>query len=381
MSEFYHGPEVNIGSSATLNIAIADMSAIGMVTTSADADATIFPQDIAVAMPDFSAETLTKCGTEGTQLSAVKTLLSQNIHPKLVIVRVDAGADEAEKEANVLAGLETLKAATSQFGFDVEIIIAPGLETLNVLQKIGEIAQSIDGYSAGALPVDSFDAAIALRPAINKPHMSLLYPATVKLKNETVYLAALLAAARVMIDHDTELGIQKSISNVQLKGGVDDIGEAINYIGYGSIANKLNAAQITTIIRKSPTDFRFYGNRHAGVDADKPFETDIRIGSQLTKMLIEIFEEELDAEMSAENLSYAEKRIKKEVFQQAEDKGIINGWMFVLDKQQSTEAVLSQGGIIFNADFGTNKPLENPVINLENTNKYLPSVLARVTAN
>jgi len=160
-----------------------------------------------------------------------------------VVVRVPEGADASAQEQNVLTGIQILKDSANQFGFDVKILIAPGLETEAINTKIQQTAKAMGAFAYCALRGATTKAdAIAARAAYNEKHQMLLFPEVVHYQGADVHIAALAASMRVLIDSDSsgDGGVGRSLSNYRIVGGIDDIGMPVEYKDEDSLGNQLN---------------------------------------------------------------------------------------------------------------------------------------------
>lgn len=114
----------------------SDMSIVGIIGTAPDADETAFPLDTPVFIYSDDSDALTNLGDTGTLKDAVDLLNNQlgtyNIAAKVVIVRVEEGADTDATITNIVgdsgdeSGLYAFLNAGTLLGITPRLICAPG---------------------------------------------------------------------------------------------------------------------------------------------------------------------------------------------------------------------------------------------------------------
>jgi uncharacterized protein len=112
-----------------------DLSVVGIIGTAPDANATLFPLDTPTFMYSDDATMLAALGVDGTLADAVTLLNSQvgefQSSAKLVIVRVEEGADADETIGNIVGdgittGLKAFIRSGPEIGSVPRLICAPG---------------------------------------------------------------------------------------------------------------------------------------------------------------------------------------------------------------------------------------------------------------
>lgn len=113
----------------------ADMSVVGIIGTAPNADTAVFPLDTPVAIYSDDTASLTSLGVGGTLVDAINLLNDQLVGfqaaARVVVVRVDAGADAAATITNMVGdgistGVSAFLSAGAQLGVTPRLICAPG---------------------------------------------------------------------------------------------------------------------------------------------------------------------------------------------------------------------------------------------------------------
>lgn len=376
---YKHGSSITTISDRKPIIAVSELSPVGIIIIAEDADSDIAPENTAIHLPDFKNETLEPLGSAKR---TVETLKAQGIEPKTVIVRAPEGADAAETEQNIIAGLQVLKNSANQFGFDVKLLIAPGLETVAVNKALETTAEDLGAQCYFALNgAATKEDAKTLRENFSNRHGLSFWPATVLYNNQTVHAAALAVSLRVLIDSDTsgKGGLGRSISNWKMKGGIDNIGMPIDYKAENSIANDLNKHHINTFIRKSASDFRIYGGRTNSIDPMWIFEPASRVSEILKEKIDAVIDEKIDDKSDIATLEDVQQLIQIEVFNREKGNLIIDG-KFWLNTNKTTADESRQGRFHYKFKFGVYIPFEQVFVEGEIVQDYLIVLLSGLNA-
>lgn len=262
---YNHGVRNVEATDGVRSLTTASTSVIGLVSTSADADADAFPPGERVLVTDI-ATAITKAGTG--LLKTVLEAIAAQATPVLVVVRAAIGVDATATEANVLAALEALLAAEADLGVKPRIIGAPGLETQPVATKIETILPKLraSGYAGTSIEVDVVADMSDYRDEFSGRELMLLYGDWKS--GETVWPAAAVALGlRAAIDNTQ--GWNKSLSNVAVKG-VTGVTAPVTEVE----AQLLNEMGVTICHRRQ--GYRFWGSRTCSEDANFIFETSTR---------------------------------------------------------------------------------------------------------
>ncbi|WP_201556276.1 hypothetical protein [Psychrobacter sp. 72-O-c] len=136
MATFHHGITAQELVQGILPMRNANVSVIGLVVTSTDADADMYPLDTPVLLTGITQDNIDKAGIEGTLGDCLQTI--RDIHnPTVVILRVDTSFDAAF-DVNIL---DVLLTCQSRFGLTPKRLGAPEIDTPEVVLKLVSIAK------------------------------------------------------------------------------------------------------------------------------------------------------------------------------------------------------------------------------------------------
>lgn len=274
MPAFHHGISAQELNQGILPMRNANISVIGLVVTSTDADATQYPLDIPVLLTGITQDNIDKAGTNGTLRDCLQTI--RDIHnPTVVVLRVTDLVD--------VDSLDILLNCPTLFGLMPKRLGAPNLDTPAVVAKLSTIAKRRRGMvyasprsTEGAILTD-VAAITAYRDTIGDREVCLIdneWLDTVTgvdmVKTKPIIATAL--AMRALIDEKYPASFTKSISNIPVPGitGIAqprtwDLEDPNTEVGY------LNANEVTSVIQHE--GFRFWGNRTCSSDPRFAFET------------------------------------------------------------------------------------------------------------
>lgn len=351
-----HGASVQISAAQAPTLSFLGLfSIIVVIVVADDADTNFLKENQAVLIPDFSDETLNKCGTQDTAKSVIKTLGSQAYKPTVYAIRVAKAATPAATATKVIAGLAVIENLAHTLGIDVSLIGAPGLEVNSAtITKIKETAKSTDSFAHASLKpfCADFAAVETERAKHDDEHLELFWASDYpKLDGGNIYITALSLAIRALEDATQENGgVAKTISNIRINNGIDEI-TPIGYKQEDSLGNRLNKIHITTLIQKAPDDIRFWGNRTTSTNPSYLFETDTRISLWIKKRINEETNDIVDKITNVQQLKDLEQIIKVKVFVAAKNDGVIPGG-------DISFVFASNGDVTYSFDFGTFAPME-----------------------
>lgn len=143
----------------------ADMAVIGLVGTAPTANATTFPLNDPVMIFSDGAEAIASLGATGTlpaQIDLINAQLGEfQVAAKIVIVRVDEGANEAEAIANLVGnaalktGIHALRKAGPKLGVVPRLIGVPGY-TYQQSSGVGTVTIISQGTGYTGVPTVTF---------------------------------------------------------------------------------------------------------------------------------------------------------------------------------------------------------------------------------
>ena len=132
MAAFHHGISAQEKTQGILPMRNANVSVIGLVVTSTDADDTMYPVGTPVLLTGITQDNIDKAGTDGTLRDCLQTI--RDIHnPTVVVLRVSKSF-EADS-------LDVLLTCPARFGLMPKRFGAPELDTPDVVLKLVSIAK------------------------------------------------------------------------------------------------------------------------------------------------------------------------------------------------------------------------------------------------
>lgn len=137
MATFHHGITAQELTQGILPMRNANISVIGLIATSTDADATMYPADTPVLLTGISKDNLDKAGTQGTLKTSLQTIRDIT-NPTVVVLRV---SDAANTDL-----LDELLSTKTRLGVIPKILGAPEIDTPAVVRKLVSIAKRRRGF-------------------------------------------------------------------------------------------------------------------------------------------------------------------------------------------------------------------------------------------
>lgn len=374
---FFHGLRFNESATGVRPLLEKSTAIIGLVAiaTAAAGAATValdaaFPLDRPVLVTDLRAA-IAAAGTGGTLAPALATIADQG-SPVVVVVRVAAGDDEAETDANVIGGsidgsytgLKALLAAEAQLGVRPRIIGAPGLDTQDVVAAMIPIAQSLRGFVyAACRDAATVGNAIAYRAEFSARELMLIWPDATAWDGQAVATALGL---RAMIDE--QIGWHKSLSNVAI-AGVTGMSKDVHFDirDPSTDAGLLNAAPVTTIVRMN--GYRFWGNRTCSDEPSFAFEPVVRAAQALQDLLAEVEAPFIDRPVTVglvRDLIEAGNALTRRLV----GEGRLVGAAVTFDGSVNPAETLAAGKLVLDVDYTAPAPMEGLTTNLRITSAY-----------
>lgn len=136
MTAFHHGISAQELTQGIMPMRNANVSVIGLVVTSTDADVDMYPADTPVLLTGITQDNIDKAGITGTLRNCLQTI--RDIHnPTVIILRVT--------EPLVVDSLDVLLTCPSRFGLMPKRLGAPEIDTPDVVLKLVSIAKKRRG--------------------------------------------------------------------------------------------------------------------------------------------------------------------------------------------------------------------------------------------
>jgi phage tail sheath protein FI len=389
LTDYHHGVRVLEITEGTRPIRVINTSIIGLIATAPDADETMFPLDTPVLVTNvYSA--MAKAGTEGTLAKTLAAIASQ-ARPITVVVRVEAGADEAETTSNVIGtvrsdgqrtGMKALLSAQSRLGIKPRILGAPGLDTEAVASAFGGIAQQLRAMAyVSAWGCEKIEDATAYREFFGARELMVIHPdfmAWDTAANANVITPAVAYALGLRAKIDNDIGWHKTISNVAVNG-VSGISRDIfwDLQDPNTDAGILNAGDVTTLIQRD--GFRFWGSRTCSDEPLFIFESATRTAQVLADTIAE-------AHMWA-NDKPLHPSIVKDILDGVNAKmrwlktaGYILDGSAWYDDEINDKDSLKDGKLVIDYDYTPLPPIEDLTFRQRITDRYYSDFASRVAA-
>ena len=386
MADYHHGVrviEVNQGARVIRTVSTA---VVGLVCTSDDADATTFPLNKAVLVTDLRAA-IAKAGTKGTLKSTLQAVADQ-ADPVTVVVRVEAGADDASTTTNVIGksddatytGMQALLTAQSQLGVKPRILACPGVDTQPVAAALAIVAKKLRAMAyVSAAASATKEEAVLYRDNFAARELMVIWPDfmgwdTVSSSAKPAFATARAAGLRAKIDQ-TE-GWHKTLSNVAVEGvtGISrdvhwDLQDPTTDAGY------LNAGDVTTLVNSN--GFRFWGSRTCSDDPLFAFESATRTAQILADTIADSLMWAVDKPMHPSLVRDIIESVNAK-FRELKAGGYIIDASAWYDDTFNTSATLAGGELHIDYDYTHVPPLENLNLRQRVTARYLMNFGSRV---
>ena len=378
-TDYHHGVRVVELSDGRRPIRTIETAIIGLVATAADADAAFFPLNTPVLVTDVNAA-IGKAGTNGT-LAKTLDAIADHGSPVCVIVRVEAGVDEAATNTAVIGtvtaggqytGLKALLAAQAKLGVKPRILGCPGLDTLPVATELVSIAKKLRAFAYVAAVGATKEEVVTYRDNFGDREVMVIWPefqAWDTVANATAAAPAVARALGLRAQIDEDIGWHKTLSNVPVQGvtGISkdvfwDLQDPSTDAGY------LNANEVTTLIRRD--GFRFWGSRTCSADPLFAFENYTRTAQVLADSIAEAHLWAVDKPL---NPSLARDIIEgvNAKFRELKALGYIIDGKAWYDPAVNDEVTLKDGKLYIDYDYTPVPPLENLMFRQRITARYL----------
>ena len=386
--QFLHGVEVSEITSGPRTIRTTKSSVIGLIGTAPDADNAFFPLNKPVLIVGSRREAA-KLGTTGTLPMAINGIFDQ-IGAMVIVVRVDAGEDEAETIANIIGGVDAqtgdykgvqaFLSAESIVHAAPRVLIAPGFthqrpnnQANPVISSMLVIADRLRAVIIADGPNTNDQEAITWRNDFGNARVYVVDPwVKIFIDSEQVvppspYIAGLIARS------DNENGFWWSPSNQEIYGIVGTARPVDFTLGDANCrANFLNENEVTTIIRQE--GYRLWGNRSCSSDPKWAFLSVRRTADLINDSLLRAHMWAVDRNITRTYLDDVVESVNA-YLAHLKALGAILGGQCYPDPELNTPANIAQGKVYFDFDFTPPYPAERIVFRSHLINDYIKELI------
>lgn len=386
--QFLHGVEVSEITSGPRTIRTTKSSVIGLIGTAPDADNTVFPLNKPVLIVGSRREAA-KLGATGTLPMAINGIFDQ-IGAMVIVVRVEAGEDEAETIANIIGGVDAqtgdykgvqaFLSAESIVHAAPRVLIAPGFthqrpnnQANPVISSMLVIADRLRAVIIADGPNTNDQEAITWRNDFGNARVYIVDPwVKIFIDSEQVvppspYIAGLIARS------DNENGFWWSPSNQEIYGIVGTARPVDFTLGDANCrANFLNENEVTTIIRQE--GYRLWGNRSCSSDPKWAFLSVRRTADLINDSLLRAHMWAVDRNITRTYLDDVVESVNA-YLAHLKALGAILGGQCYPDPELNTPANIAQGKVYFDFDFTPPYPAERIVFRSHLINDYIKELI------
>jgi hypothetical protein len=387
--QYHHGVRVHEINEGTRPIRTIATAVVGLVATGPEADADAFPLDTPVLLTDLYAA-IGKAGTGGTLARSLRAIVAE-ARTLVVVVRVAAGADDAETTANIIGGvtesgqktgMQALLAAEQRFGIKPRILGVPELDDESVAAELITTAKKLRGFAyIAAHGCETKEEAAMYREAFGAREAMVIWPDFQAFDvdaEETRPLSAVAKALGHRARLDQQFGWHKTLSNIPVNSvtGITkdvfwDLQDPNTDAGY------LNAAEVTTLINRN--GFRFWGSRTTSDDPLFAFENYTRTAQVIADTLAEAHLWAVDKPMHPSLVRDIIEGINAK-FREWVRLGYLMGGEAWFDESANSPESLKDGKLFIDYDYTPVPPLENLNLMQRITDRYLVDFADRVAA-
>ncbi len=201
--------------------------------------------------------------------------------------------EAVDYSTEVIAGLEQLSGIEDSLGVQPNLIICPGYSQLAaIMAKMIEMANKINGFAIVDMVAADVTAALAARSAgtyaSSSPSLILAYPNIMRYNshegdNQPLGLSVAVAVAKAVTD--SVRGYWVSPSNYELPGILGTEVKIISsLVDPAADTNLLNGQGIVTVLRRTGSGYRVWGNWTAAYPTEKT--ADVMIAPRAVRMMI-----------------------------------------------------------------------------------------------
>lgn len=348
-----------------------------------------FPLNTPVLIAGSAAQAA-KLGVTGTLPQALDDILSQ-CGAVVVVVRVEAGADDAATMANVIGGtnattgnyegVHALRGAESVLGFKPRILVAPGFTHQKTGNTANAVVAELQGIADRLRAVVVADASNGLdADAINyrgdwgSKRIYCHYPFDTKLDalGNQINVPASARIAGQIAWSDNERGFWWSPSNVTVNGIIGTAVPVDFSMGDPNCrANLLNSQGVATTIRQD--GFRLWGNRTCSSDPKWAFLSVVRTADIINDSILAAHLWAVDRGITKTYVQDVQEGVRAFLRNLKAQGAIIDGNCW-LDPDLNTPDQVAQGHVYWDFDFSAVSPAERLTFRSMLTNKYLTEI-------
>lgn len=394
MPDFLHGIETIEIDDGIRPIQTVKSSVVAFVGTAPDAVAADFPLNTPVIVTGpRKALTL---GTAGTLMDAYNAAYAQGVNV-MVVVRVAEGADAAETLSAVAGtpaastGVWALLNSANVLGLVPRILAAPGFTASAAADPANPVTQALVAVAGRLRAVAIADGpnttetdAVTDRGKYGSSRLYIVDPAVRVWDAETSAYVTRPASAFVagaLSAVDAERGFWWSPSNRVLQG-VAATARPISWAisDADTEANRLNEAQVATIIRKD--GFRLWGNRAAGEVTDTlwAFLSVRRTADMIYESIESALLWAMDRPFSEQLLLDIRDSVQAYLDELTNRRAILGGRVWI-DPELNTESTLKAGRLYLNFDIEPPAPLEHLILQAHRNGDYYEELVLSVSGN
>lgn len=384
-AQFLHGVEVVELDGGARPISTVRSSVIGIVGTAPEADETAFPINTPVLVAGSRTEAAA-LGDTGTLPPAIDGIFDQ-AGAMVVVIRVEAAADESEQMANIIGGVDpatgqyqgvqALLAAESILGVAPRILVVPGFtDKQAVVSEMLSIADRLRAVIIADGPSTNDAEAIEYRDNFGSARVYLVDPAARVFDPVTASEVVQPMSPRVaglIARSDNERGFWWSPSNQEIYG-IIGTERAVDFtLGDANArANYLNESEVATVIQK--TGFRLWGNRTCSADPKWAFLSVRRTADMINESLLRAHLWAVDRNITKTYIEEVTEGVNA-YLRGLKAQGAIIGGECWADPELNTPANIAQGKVFFDFDFTAPYPAEHITFRSSLVNDYLEEIV------
>ncbi|MCH7306606.1 hypothetical protein MMO38_00395 [Acinetobacter sp. NIPH 1852] len=188
MAQFHHGISGREVQSGIIPMRDAQTNVIAMITHADDADEIVFPLNTPVLVNSIN-RVLPAAGYEGNLRKNLE-IISMITNPTLIVIRVNSPFGEVFEQSNVIGttteagrtGIQALLSAKSKLGLTPKIIIAPDVETPDVVEALASVCKKLRAYcyitprDEDAEMLETAELVVAYRDQLAHREIEIIWP-------------------------------------------------------------------------------------------------------------------------------------------------------------------------------------------------------------